>query len=96
MSENTQSAESAEHVRRRRTLQGVVVSDKMNKTVVVKVTRQVMHPRYKKIVRQSKRYKAHDEVEQAGIGDLVTIVESRPLSKSKRWRLQSIDRKAVG
>ena len=96
MSENTQSAEGAEHVRRRRTLQGVVVSDKMNKTVVVKVTRQVMHPRYKKIVRQSKRYKAHDEVEQAGIGDLVTIVESRPLSKSKRWRLQSIDRKAGG
>ncbi len=90
--ENTEAAEA----RRRRTLQGIVVSDKMNKTVVVKVTRQVMHPRYKKIVRRSKRYKAHDEAETAGTGDLVTIVESRPLSKSKRWRLQSIDRKAVG
>ena len=90
--ENTETAE----VRRRRTLQGIVVSDKMNKTVVVKVTRQVMHPRYNKIVRQSKRYKAHDEAETAGAGDLVTIVESRPLSKSKRWRLQSVDRKAVG
>ncbi len=90
MSENTEA------VRRRRTLQGVVVSDKMDKTVVVKVTRQVMHPRYKKFVRNSTRYKAHDPQEQCGSGDLVTIVESRPMSKQKRWRVQSIDRKAVG
>lgn len=93
MSENTQASAD---VRRRRTLQGVVVSDKMDKTVVVKVTRQVMHPRYKKIVRDSTRYKAHDEASTCGVGDLVTIVESRPLSKQKRWRVQSIDRKAVG
>jgi small subunit ribosomal protein S17 len=96
MTEGTQNTEAAEAHRRRRTLQGIVVSDKMNKTVVVKVTRQVLHARYKKIVRQSKRYKAHDEVETCGVGDLVTIVESRPLSKSKRWRVQSVDRKAVG
>jgi len=91
-----ENTEAAEAIRRRRTLQGIVVSDKMDKTIVVKVTRQVMHRRYKKIVRRSKRYKAHDEAETAGIGDLVTIVESRPLSKHKRWRIQSIDRKAVG
>jgi small subunit ribosomal protein S17 len=96
MSEDMQNTDAPEATRRRRTLQGVVVSDKMDKTVVVKVTRQVLHARYKKIVRQSKRYKAHDEVESCGMGDLVTIVESRPLSKSKRWRVQSIDRKAVG
>ncbi len=91
-----ENTEAAEATRRRRTLQGIVVSDKMDKTIVVKVTRQVMHRRYKKIIRRSKRYKAHDEAETAGIGDLVTIVESRPLSKHKRWRIQSIDRKAVG
>lgn len=82
--------------RNRRAVQGVVVSDKMNKTIVVEVTRHVQHPRYRKFVRSSKKYKAHDETEQCGIGDLVTIVETRPLSKQKRWRLRSIDRKAVG
>ena len=87
---------TAEAARRRRTVQGIVVSDKMDKTVVVKVTRQVLHPRYKKITRQSKKYKAHDESEECGIGDLVTLVESRPLSAQKRWRVQTIDRKAVG
>ena len=94
MSEEIQAPAPA--VRSRRTLQGVVVSDKMDKTIVVKVTRQVMHTRYKKFVRHSTRYKAHDEASSCGEGDLVTIVESRPLSKQKRWRVQSIDRKAVG
>lgn len=73
-----------------------MVSDKMDKTVVVRVTRQVKHPRYKKYVRVSKKYMVHDEDGSCGIGDLVTIVESRPLSRKKRWRLRSIDRKAVG
>ncbi len=82
--------------RNRRTLQGLVVSNKMDKTVVVKVTRSVSHPRYKKYVRHSKNYMAHDEQELCGPGDLVTIVESRPLSRHKRWRVRSIDRKAVG
>jgi small subunit ribosomal protein S17 len=95
MSEESQtSAEAA--VRKKRTMQGVVVSDKMDKTVVVKVTRQVMHTRYKKFVRHSTKYKAHDAASSCGEGDLVTIVESRPLSKQKRWRVQSVDRKAVG
>ena len=65
-------------------------------TVVVKVTRHVKHPRYKKFVRDSKKYQAHDETDTCGIGDLVTIVETRPLSKHKRWRIKSVDRKAVG
>ncbi|HCP47704.1 MAG TPA: 30S ribosomal protein S17 [Deltaproteobacteria bacterium] len=82
--------------RNRRALQGLVVSDKMDKTIVVRVTRQVKHPRYKKYVRVSKKYMAHDEESLCGVGDLVTIVEGRPLSRHKRWRLRSIDRKAVG
>ena len=82
--------------RNRRAVQGVVVADKMNKTIVVEVTRHVQHARYRKFVRSSKKYKAHDETEQCTIGDLVTIVETRPLSKHKRWRLRSIDHKAVG
>jgi len=83
-------------VRVRQTLQGLVVSDKMDKTVTVIVTRAVKHPRYKKYVRHSKKYLAHDEAGDCGIGDLVTIVECRPLSRHKRWRVRSIDRKAVG
>ena len=73
-----------------------MVSDKMDKTIVVKVSRQVRHARYKKYVRVTKKYMVHDEDGQCGIGDLVTIVEGRPLSRHKRWRLRSIDRKAVG
>jgi small subunit ribosomal protein S17 len=79
-----------------RTLQGVVVSDKMQKTVVVRVTRQVQHGKYGKFVRDSKRYHVHDERSECGVGDVVTIVETRPLSRHKRWQLRSIDRKAVG
>jgi small subunit ribosomal protein S17 len=82
--------------RNRRTLQGLVVSNKMDKTVVVKVTRAVKHHRYEKFERHSKNYMAHDEGDDCTIGDLVTIVESRPLSARKRWRVRSIDRKAVG
>jgi len=82
--------------RNRRTLQGLVVSNKMDKTVVVRVTRHVKHARYRKYVRDSKKYLAHDEAQACGIGDLVTIVETRPLSRNKRWRIRTIDRKAVG
>lgn len=97
MSENTETVEevAASHGNRR-TFQGVVVSNKMDKTVVVQVTRHVMHPRYRKYVRQSKKYKAHDEAQTCGIGDLVTIVETRPLSKQKRFRVRSVDRRAEG
>ena len=66
---------------------GVVVSNAMDKTVIVRVDTVKMHPRYKKVVRRSKRYHAHDERNEANVGDVVRIVESRPLSKTKTWRL---------
>ncbi|EJF76829.1 30S ribosomal protein S17 [Bartonella birtlesii] len=69
----------------KRILQGVVVSDKNDKTVVVKVERRYSHPLLKKTVRQSKKYKAHDESNQFKVGDQVSIQESRPVSKDKHW-----------
>ena len=78
----------------RRVLQGVVVSDKNDKTVIVKVERRVMHPIYKKFIRRSKRYAAHDEANASKIGDTVMIQECRPLSKTKRWRVVEIVTKA--
>ncbi len=75
---------------RRKVRQGVVVSDKMDKTVVVLVERLVQHPVYKKYVRQRKKYKAHDPENRCRIGDQVSIVETRPLSREKRWRVQAI------
>ena len=78
----------------RKTRVGRVVSDKMDKTIVVLVEDRVTHPLYKKIVRVSKKYKAHDEENAAHIGDRVRIAETRPLSKDKRWRLAEIIEKA--
>lgn len=72
----------------RRVLQGVVVSDKADKTVVVKVERDVMHPVYHKYVKQHKKYAAHDEQNTCRIGDVVSIIESRPISKRKTWMVQ--------
>jgi small subunit ribosomal protein S17 len=69
---------------------GVVVSDVQDKTIVVEVTRRTTHPRYKKVVKVKKKYTAHDETNQAKIGDTVRIVETRPMSKAKRWRLLEI------
>ena len=69
----------------KRILQGVVVSDKQNKTIVVKVERRFTHPLLKKTVRRSKNYHAHDEQEKCKVGDVVSIEETRPLSKLKRW-----------
>jgi small subunit ribosomal protein S17 len=74
---------------------GNVVSTKMAKTIVVEVTRRVPHPLYKRIVNKRKKFYAHDETEQAKVGDVVRIVECRPLSKLKRWALKDIVRKAV-
>jgi len=68
-------------------MQGVVVSDKMDKTIVVKVERRYQHPIYKKYIRRSKKYHAHDENNQCKIGDTVSIRECRPLSKLKRWEV---------
>ena len=69
----------------KRILEGVVVSDKMDKTIVVEVERRVQHPVYKKFIRRSKRYHAHDESNAIKAGETVRIIESRPLSKAKRW-----------
>ena len=79
----------------KRTLEGTVVSDKMEKTVVVSVERQFTHSKYKKQIRRSVRYKAHDAGNSAGIGDRVIIQECRPLSKDKHWILKEIVEKAV-
>ena len=78
----------------KRILEGVVVSDKGDKTIVVKVDVMKAHPRYKKIVRRSVKFHAHDEGNTAGVGDTVRIVETRPLSKTKHWRLAEIVEKA--
>ena len=69
----------------KRVLQGVVVSDKMDKSVVVRVERRVMHPVYKKYIKRSAKYTAHDEHNACKVGDIVQIMESRPLSKTKSW-----------
>jgi small subunit ribosomal protein S17 len=71
----------------KRILQGTVVSDKTDKTIVVEVERRYTHPLYKKVVRRSKKYHAHDETNSAKVGDRVRIQETAPISKTKRWRL---------
>jgi len=78
-----------------RSREGIVVSDKMDKTVVVSVTRQVKHPAYGKFVKKTRRYFAHDEKNECGMGDLVRIVETRPMSKTKHWRVEKILTRAV-
>jgi small subunit ribosomal protein S17 len=84
----------AEERNNRKVRLGTVVSDKMDKTVTVLVERQVVHPKYEKMIRVSKKYKAHDEENTAHIGDKVRIMETRPLSKTKNWRLVEIVEKA--
>ena len=71
----------------KRVMQGVVVSDKMDKTVTVKVEHRIMHPLYKKFIRRSKKYAAHDENNACKIGDTVSIRECRPISKHKKWEV---------
>ena len=78
----------------RKTRVGTVVSDKMDKTIVVAVKDNVQHPLYKKILKRTVKFKAHDENNEAHIGDRVMIMETRPLSKDKRWRLVNIVEKA--
>jgi len=81
---------------RRRRLIGMVVSDKMQKTIVVRVERTLRHPVYKKVLTRSKKYKAHDENALAREGDLVQIVEHRPISKTKRWMLEQVIQRKEG
>ena len=80
----------------RRTLVGQVVSDRMDKTVVVRVERLVKDPRYKKFVRRYSRFMAHDEGNECAVGDRVRIIEHRPLSKNKRWKVQATLDSAAG
>jgi small subunit ribosomal protein S17 len=86
-------ADTRNALQKRGTVVGTVVSDKMQKTIVVRVDRRVRHGEYGKFVVRSRRFKAHDEKNEAKTGDLVTLLESRPLSREKRWVLQSIIRK---
>ena len=78
----------------RKTRVGVVVSDKMHKTIVVSIKERVKHPLYQKTVNRTKKLKAHDEKNECGIGDTVMVAETRPLSKDKRWRVVQIVEKA--
>jgi len=75
---------------RRKIFRGKVVSDKMDKTIVVAVSRLVRHPLYPKVIRKTSKFKVHDELNEARIGDVVEIMETRPLSKTKHWRLVRI------
>lgn len=89
MSEQEATVRGARKVR-----EGVVVSDKMDKTVVVAVEERVKHPLYGKVMTKSERLKAHDEANEAGVGDRVRVMETRPTSATKRWRLVEILEKA--
>ncbi len=92
MSEAAQSAGKTRNYRKTR--EGLVVSDKMDKTVVVSVEDRVKHPLYGKVIRRTKKYKAHDENNACSVGDRVLLMETRPLSATKRWRVVEILEKA--
>jgi small subunit ribosomal protein S17 len=81
---------------RRKVLSGEVVSDRMDKTITVRVERRIRHAIYERVIRRSKKYHAHDEQNECRIGDQVRIIETRPLSKTKRWRLLEVVRQAAG
>ena len=89
-----QRRETVEERNLRKTRVGKVVSDKMDKTITVAIEDHVKHPLYKKIIKETKKFKAHDENNECRIGDRVKIMETRPLSKDKRWRLVEIIEKA--
>ena len=91
---NPASAETTDTRNRRRTLWGTVVSDRMEKTITVRVERRMRHPKYAKYIREHKKYHAHDEQNEAQVGDTVEIVETRPLSKIKRFRLLRVIERA--
>ena len=87
---------TATKVKPKREETGVVISNKMQKTIVVKLDRRIRHGKYGKFITKTKKVKAHDETNSAAIGDLVLLVTTRPLSKDKRYALKSIVRKATG
>lgn len=92
--QNTQEASAPSKAKGKTIKVGVVTSNRMNKTIVVSVERRVPHPLYRRIVTRTSKFMAHDEKNACAIGDTVAIEETRPLSRHKRWRLQSIIRKA--
>ena len=94
MTESEQQTTTATERNRRKARLGTVVSDKMEKTVVVQVTDRKSHPLYKKVIQRRVRFKAHDEGNECRIGDLVRIMETRPLSRDKRWRVVEVVEKA--
>ncbi|HEV2450436.1 MAG TPA: 30S ribosomal protein S17 [Streptosporangiaceae bacterium] len=92
MSEPAQTSPSARAYRKTR--EGLVVSGKMDKTVVVLIEDRVKHPKYGKVIRRTRKYTAHDEANACGVGDRVLLMETRPLSATKRWRVAEILEKA--
>lgn len=92
MNSMTEQVQQQRGTRKRRI--GEVISDKMNKTIVVRVERRMIHPLYGKVIKRAKKFYVHDEKEEAAVGDKVEIVETRPLSKLKRWRLAQVVHKA--
>jgi small subunit ribosomal protein S17 len=90
MANETAAAAASQARGARQELVGVVTSNKMQKTIVIRVTRAAQHPLYRRVVRTGKKYYAHDETGEAKIGDVVRIVSTRPLSKLKRWRLKEV------
>jgi small subunit ribosomal protein S17 len=94
VSTQQEQVQSAAERGRRKVRQGVVVSDKMDKTVIVRIDRQMRHPLYKKIVRRSSKLAAHDEANDAHMGDTVRVMETRPISKNKRWRVVEVVERA--
>ncbi len=94
MSEETEGTQMTERNTFRKTREGLVVSDRMDKTVIVAVEDRVKHALYGKVIRRTNKLKAHDETNQVGVGDRVLIMETRPLSASKRWRVVEVIEKA--
>lgn len=94
MAETTKPESAAAERNTRKTVRGYVVSDKMQKTIVVEVEERMKHRLYGKVLRKSVKYKVHDEENSAGIGDLVLVSETRPVSAAKRWRLVEIIERA--
>src|SRR5438445_647459 len=91
----TQQSQTAENAGRRKLVVGEVVSNRMHKTIVVEVVRKKTHPFYGRVVSKAKKFYAHDEKNEAHVGDVVRLEETRPLSKLKRWRLKEIVRRAA-
>jgi len=94
MSETTETDKTQQARNRRKVREGLVVSDKMDKTIVVSLEDRKKHPRYSKVLRSTTKVKVHDEENAAGVGDRVLLMETRPLSATKRWRLVQILEKA--